>query len=646
MTTNARRPRTALAALLALLTLGAGLLGSSPPAAADPPPPTADGRPPRDIRQIEVLNVSHRAEVRGTTKPPENTLAAIEEAIRVGADAVELDVTLTADDELVLMHDRSLNRTTDAVEVFGPGTHHTASYTLAQLKTLSAGTFDGEVQRIPTFGEALDLIRGRIALLIDVKYDHSTTAIEPLIAAELEAQPGFEEWGPDTVSFGSYGWTSLQAARQLLPDLELTFIMNYLCVAPNGVIAAGDLPPARAEGIPGITPGVTTIDQFTQKLVDGGIDTVGIFALSQYQGTQQSCAANDFTTADVDRFTTAGIRFSQNAETAEAMNALIGRGVRAILTDHPDVLATVLPTPDAPTDVAAVAGDGSATVSWTPPDPYVGSRRTGYVVEVDPGGAIVRVPADATSAEVSGLENGTAYTFRVTAENHAGGGLSSAASDPVTPVAAPTADELYVRWLYGVLLGRDADAAGLAHWTGVLDAGGSRTSVVAALRRSAEGTRHRDVVRPYVEILDRTPGAGEREYWYGELRRGLPLWKVEANVLASAELRTLVGSDEAWVRKLFGVALGRSASDADVAWFTGRLAAGGSRGTIAGQVLNSAEGARRTVLDAHVEILDRSGLDDPAFPAQVARQRATRDVRPLEIALAASDAAYARVTER
>lgn len=644
MTSTHRRPR-AVAALLAVVAVGVTLLGPAGPVAAEPPPPTADGRPPREIRSIEVLNVSHRAEVRGSTKPPENTLAAIEEAIRVGADAVELDVTLTADDQLVLMHDRSLNRTTDAVAVFGPGTHLTADRTLAELKTLSAGTFAGEVQRIPTFAEALALIRGRIALLIDVKYDHGETAIEPLIAEVLQAQPGFAEWGPDTVSFGSYGWTSLQAARQLLPELELTFIMNYLCVAPNGVIVAGDLPPARAEGIPGITPGATTIDQFTAALVAGGIDTVGIFALSQFKGTQQSCAANDFTTADVQRFATAGIRFSQNAETPEAMTALVDRGVRAILTDHPDILARVLPTPDAPTAVGAVAGDGAATVSWTAPDPYVGSRRTGYVVTAEPGGATVEVGPDATSATVTGLANGTAHTFTVTAENHAGPGAASEPSAPVTPVEADTAAERYVRWLYERFLGRAADDAGLAHWSGVLAAGDDRAAVVRTLRRSPEATRHRDVTSPFLEVLGRRPDAASRDYWMAELRRGLPVWKVEANLLGSAELRTRVGTDAAWVQAVFDLALGRPATEADVAFFTRRLADGASRGTLAGQVMFSPEGARTAVLDAHAELLDRSGAADPALAAQVAELRLGRDIRPLEIALAGSDEAYERVTE-
>ncbi|WCO65439.1 glycerophosphodiester phosphodiesterase family protein [Iamia majanohamensis] len=552
------RSRRALAAVAALVLALGALVASPAPVGAEPPEPTEDGRPPRDLRAIEVLNVSHRGEVQGSTNPPENTLAAIEEAMRVGADAVEVDVTPTADDQLVLMHDRTLNRTTDATEVFGPGTHVTADFTLAELRTLSAGTFDGEVQQIPTFTEVLELVRGRIGLLIDVKYDHGDTDIEALIAAELRAQPGFEEWGPDSVSFGSYGWTLLQAARELLPELELTFIMNYLCTTPDGLIVAGDLPPDRAEGIPGVTPFQTTIDQFVQILVDGGIDTVGIFALSTYRGSTASCASNDFTPDDVDRFAAAGIRFSQNAEDPTAMQDRIDRGVRAILTDYPDTLATVLPAPDAPTGVAATAGVGSATVTWTPPDPFVGSRRTGHRVTVEPGGATVEVGPDATTAEVSGLAEGIPHTFTVQALNFAGPSAPSTPSAPVTPGPAPSADEAYVGYLYATFLGRSADPAGAAHWTSYLAAGGSRGGLARRLALSGEATQGRTLERPYQAWLGRAPDAGARAHWSGRLRAGVPLEEVEAALLSSAELRARAGgTDEAWVRELYRLLGGR-----------------------------------------------------------------------------------------
>ncbi len=79
----------------------------------------------------------------------------------------------------------------------------------------------------------------------------------------------------------------------------------------------------------------------------------------------------------------------------------------------------VIPTssataPDAPTGVSAVAGDGKATVSWTTPAAN-GSPITGYTVTTSPGGATT--PASGSPLLVTGLTDGTSYTFTVTATN-------------------------------------------------------------------------------------------------------------------------------------------------------------------------------------------------------------------------------------
>jgi len=108
-----------------------------------------------------------------------------------------------------------------------------------------------------------------------------------------------------------------------------------------------------------------------------------------------------------------------------------------------DQVGPVIPitVPGAPTGVTATAASGSATVSWTAPATE-GNEVTGYTVTAAPGGATVTVPGTASSATVTGLTNGTAYTFTVTATDAAGTGTASAASAAVTPgpVPAPPVD--------------------------------------------------------------------------------------------------------------------------------------------------------------------------------------------------------------
>jgi hypothetical protein len=88
--------------------------------------------------------------------------------------------------------------------------------------------------------------------------------------------------------------------------------------------------------------------------------------------------------------------------------------------------------PGAPTGVTAVRADSSAVVSWSAPASDGGSTITGYTVTSTPGGPTCTT-AGALSCTVSGLANGTAYTFTVTATNGAGTGPPSTASSRVTP---------------------------------------------------------------------------------------------------------------------------------------------------------------------------------------------------------------------
>jgi len=112
-------------------------------------------------------------------KYPENTLAAFEAAIGAGAVMIELDVTLSRDRKVVVIHDETLDRTTNAKGVV-------ADFTLAELKQLDAGSWlDAQFaeQQIPELREVLDLVNGRAYVNIEIKSNayepgHPTDAIE------------------------------------------------------------------------------------------------------------------------------------------------------------------------------------------------------------------------------------------------------------------------------------------------------------------------------------------------------------------------------------------------------------------------------------------------------------------------------------
>jgi len=109
-----------------------------------------------------VINCAHRG---ASAHAPENTLAALDMAIALGADMAEVDVQPTADGRLVIFHDDELGRTTD-------GTGPLAERTLDELRRLDAGAwFDAAWagQRIPTLDEVLELARGRLLLNLELK---------------------------------------------------------------------------------------------------------------------------------------------------------------------------------------------------------------------------------------------------------------------------------------------------------------------------------------------------------------------------------------------------------------------------------------------------------------------------------------------
>jgi glycerophosphoryl diester phosphodiesterase len=112
---------------------------------------------------------------------PENTLAGFRYAIGLGVDAVECDVHLTYDGHVIVMHDETVDRTTD-------GTGLVAELSLATIRGLDAG--DG--QNVPTLEELLAEVRGRCRLLCELKADGvEGPAVEAVLARGMEKDVTF-----------------------------------------------------------------------------------------------------------------------------------------------------------------------------------------------------------------------------------------------------------------------------------------------------------------------------------------------------------------------------------------------------------------------------------------------------------------------
>jgi glycerophosphoryl diester phosphodiesterase len=233
---------------------------------------------------------------RGACKyAPENTLASFAEALKQGAPAIELDVKVTADNEVIVHHDQTLDRTTD-------GSGDLRHCTLAELRKLDAGAkFDPKFagEKIPTLREVLENFGSKMK--INIELTNYATPGDDLVTlvVSLVRQYKLEE----QIMFSSFNPGNLRKARKLCPEI------------PNGLLA-----------------------------LDG---PAGWLARSQFNFYAPHEALHpygaDTTQTMIEREHAAGRRvhiWTVNAE--EEMRKLYGWGADAIFTDDPILALSVL----------------------------------------------------------------------------------------------------------------------------------------------------------------------------------------------------------------------------------------------------------------------------------------------------------------
>ena len=225
---------------------------------------------------------------------PENTIAAFHEAIRLGAQMIELDVALSSDGKLVLMHDYTVDRTTD-------GSGRVEELMLADLKQLDAGSWKGsrfKGERIPTLKETLDIMPHNIWLNIHLKggvdLAEKTTR---LIASKNRLHQAFLACGASAAT----------AARRVEPRIKICNMDR------------------QANTLKYVNETIQFRCEFIQLLGGESVDPMHTRRLREYKIRINYCCAND--PAKVDRLFEDGVEFPLVDRVGEMLEVADKKGI-------------------------------------------------------------------------------------------------------------------------------------------------------------------------------------------------------------------------------------------------------------------------------------------------------------------------------
>jgi hypothetical protein len=228
----------------------------------------------------------------------------------------------------------------------------------------------------------------------------SATQIEVVTAPNAPLALG---GGGNTVTYAEGGAPVAVAPTLTVTDSQRTTLVSVTATFSSG-LDPGDLLKAATAG-----------SGITASYSNGTLTLSGAASLAAYQTVLQSVSFSGTTTAGGTR--TIVWTANDGITTASAVSTIVYTA-----------------PPSAPVGVSAAAGDGQATVSFDAPASNGGAQIASYTVTSSPGG--LTTTGSGSPIAVTGLTNGTTYTFAVTATNAAGTGPASAASNPVTAAAA------------------------------------------------------------------------------------------------------------------------------------------------------------------------------------------------------------------
>lgn len=156
-----------------------------------------------------ILRIGHRG---AAGYKPENTLASFQKALELKVDMIELDVRVCKTGELIVMHSKKVNKTTD-------GKGHIRDMTLSEIKVLDAG----EGEKVPTLNEVLNLIHHRTKVNIEIK----TKEAFGLVAKIIENYVSSFDWKYDDFLVSSFDYIGLKLFHKNNQNILIGALIQY-----------------------------------------------------------------------------------------------------------------------------------------------------------------------------------------------------------------------------------------------------------------------------------------------------------------------------------------------------------------------------------------------------------------------------------